>query len=102
MNTEFQSAEKAKHEFLILHVRYLGAHRPFVDDGAPRTETLAELKPRVLEFFKLTEGGGQHGGKIYTFAHAGKPLTDLSATLGHIAEVSNELKLDLVEQFEQG
>ncbi len=98
MNATIESGEKAKHEFLILHVRYLGAHRQFVDDGALPTETLAELKPRVLDFFTLSE----QGGKTYTFSHDDVPLTNMSETLGKLAAGKHELKLKLVEQFEQG
>jgi hypothetical protein len=98
MNTAVHSAEKAPHEFVVLHVRYLAAHRPFVDDGASRNETLASLKPRVLDFFKLSE----ESGKTYTFMLGDKALTNLSTTLGELAEGKNELKLDLDEQYEQG
>lgn len=98
MSTTIESGEKAKHDFLILHVRYLGAHRPFVDDGALPTETLAELKPKVLEFFTLSE----QGGKTYTFSRDDTPLTNMSETLAQLASGKHELKLKLVEQFEQG
>jgi len=98
MTASIESGAKPKHEFLLLHVRYLGAHKQFVDDGASRSETLADLKPRVLEFFKLTE---THG-KTYTFYHDKIALPDLSVTVGTIAAGDGELKLKLVEQYEQG
>ncbi len=98
ITTTIQAIEKVKHEFLVLHVRYLGVHHLFVDDGAPPTETLAQLKPRVLDYFRLSETGG----KTYSFSHDGKGLTNLSTTLGDVSEGKHELTLKLVEQFEQG
>lgn len=59
-------------------------------------------KPKILAFFELTESSGQQGGKVYTFAMSGTPLTDLSVTLGTLAAGKHELKLDLIEQLEQG
>jgi len=98
MNTMIEPPDGRHHEFLVLHVRYLGSHRPFIDDGASRNETLAELKPRVLDFFKLAESDG----KTYSFVLHHDPLTDMSKSLGQLAEGRHELKLKLVEQFEQG
>lgn len=85
------------------HVR-TGAHthRQYVDQHASSTATLASIKPAILAFFHLSEDAGQPAGKVYTFSHAGTPLTDQSVTLGSLAEGGHELKLDLVEQFEQG
>ena len=40
--------------------------------------------------------------KTYFFAHDGVVQTDLSLTLGTLAEGKEELKLDLIERFEQG
>jgi hypothetical protein len=94
------SAEKPLDQYLILHVRYLGAHHQFVDDGAARTETLAALMPRALEFFHLGDPAGHQ--KVYMFAHDGEVLKSPSTTLGEIAKGHEKLKLDLVEQFEQG
>jgi len=85
-----------------VRVRYLGARRPFEDPKAPAGETLAELKPRVLDFFKLKEGPMDGGTKVYVFAMDGVVLTDLSTTLGALAAGHHELKLDLLERFEQG
>jgi hypothetical protein len=99
MSDSVHSAEKPAAPYLVLHVRYLGAHHQFVDDGAARTETLAALLPRVLEFFRLGDPGGQ---KIYVFAHDGEVLRNTSTTLGELAKGHEKLKLDLVEQFEQG
>jgi len=87
---------------LHLRVRYLGARRPFEEEKAPVGETLAQLKPRVLEFFKLKEGPTDGGTKVYVFSLDGNVLTDLNATLGALAKGHGELKLDLLERFEQG
>jgi len=98
MESQTQQAAEAKHQTLVLQVRYLGSHRPFIDPHALASATLASVKPAVLAFFGLVEGAG----KVYTFAAAGVPLTDQSVTLGHLADGKHELKLDLVEQLVQG
>jgi len=105
MNIESQphiERAPAAHKTIELRVRYLGARRPFEDPKASPRETLAELKPRVLDFFKLKEGAVDGGTKVYEFAMGGVVLADLSATLGSLAEKDHELKLDLLERFEQG
>jgi hypothetical protein len=85
-----------------LRVRYIGAKQPFVDPKANPGETLAGLKPRVLTEFKLTEGAANGGTKTYLFAHDGVTLTDANVTLETLAGGKHELKLDLLERFEQG
>jgi hypothetical protein len=92
----------APHQTVDVRVRYLGARRPFEDPNAPAKETLAELKPRVLDFFKLKEGPVDGGIKVYVFAMDGVVLTDLNVTLGALAKGHHEVKLDLLERFEQG
>jgi len=99
MSDTIHPTEKSLDQYLVLHVRYLGAQHQFVDDGAARTETLAALLPRVFEFFHLSDHGGH---KIYMFTHDGEVLRNTSTTLGEIAKSHEKLKLDLVEQFEQG
>lgn len=89
-------------ESLVFDVRYLGAKKHYVDPHASASATLAQEKPKVLDFFGLKETPDQAGGKIYVFSHDGKPITDLSVTLGHLAAGKHELKLDLVEQLVQG
>lgn len=96
------AVEANKLKTLVLHVRYLGARRQYVDPHAALSETLSDVKPKVLDFFKLTETPGQPGGKVYTFALGTTPLTDLSATLGSLADGKHELSLSLIEQLEQG
>lgn len=97
-----QAVEASKQKTLVLRVRYVGARRQYVDPHASLSATLSDVKPRVLEFFQLTETPGQPGGKVYTFALGTTPLTDLSATLGSLAEGKHELSLSLIEQLEQG
>jgi hypothetical protein len=92
----------AAHKTIDLRVRYLGARHPYEDPKASATETLAELKPRVLEFFKLKEGPVDGGTKVYEFAMHGVVLANLNETLGALAKGEHELKLDLLERFEQG
>ena len=94
--------QTAPHEAIDLRVRYLGARRPFEDPKAPAKEALTELKPRVLDFFKLKEGPVDGGTKVYEFAMDGVVLSDLSVTLGALAKGHHDLKLDLLERFEQG
>jgi hypothetical protein len=105
MSVEIQThgeRHPAPHKTIDLRVRYLGARHPFEDPKAPAKESLAELKPRVLDFFKLKEGPADGGTKVYVFAIHGVVLTDLSETLGALAKGHHELKLDLLERFEQG
>lgn len=85
-----------------LQVRYIGAKKPFVDPKADPGETLTSLKPRVLAEFKLSEGAVNGGTKVYFFALDGVTLTDLNVTLEVLAHGKHELKLDLLERFEQG
>ncbi|MBS0418657.1 MAG: hypothetical protein JSR66_13170 [Proteobacteria bacterium] len=92
----------APNKTIAVRVRYLGARHPFEDPKAPAGENLAELKPRVLDFFKLKEGPVDGGTKVYVFAMDGLVLTDLNTTLGVLAKEHHELKLDLLERFEQG
>ena len=102
MNTEIQEGHKADHHSIAVRVRYIGAQKPYFDAHAKPAETLAALKQAVLSFFGLVEGSVENGSKVYVFAHDGVELTNLSQTLGQLATEGHELKLDLLEQFEQG
>lgn len=105
MTTDIQThgeRHPAPHKTIDLRVRYIGARRPYEDPKAPSGETLAGLKPRVLDFFKLEEGAADGGTKVYVFALNGVALADLNATLGSLADKHHDLKLDLLERFEQG
>lgn len=105
MNTiDSQEGLKAghTHDTLVLRVRYIAARKPLVEEHASSSDTLAGIKPRVLQFFELAEGAAGGGTKTYQFALEGVVLTDLSATLGSLAQGKHEIKLDLVERYEQG
>lgn len=105
MTTETHSSADpaaAHHHTIDFRVRYLGAKRPFEEPKAPAGETLAQEKPTVLEFFKLKEGPVEGGIKTYLFSQDGVIVTDLNQTLGTLAQGHHELKLDLLERFEQG
>lgn len=106
MSTEIQEApEKAHvHDMVVLRVRYIAARKRFIDAHAQKTESLSALKPRVLDFYGLAEGGADGGTKTYHFSLEGRVLTDLGATLGSLSHPKHELELDLdlLERFEQG
>jgi len=93
-----ESVQEKHHQTLAVRVRYIGSHKAFEDPHASVDETLGALRSRALSFFGLTE----EANKVYTVALDGVPLTDLTKTLGQIASGKHELKLDLLEQFEQG
>lgn len=104
METEVQEGQQAAHnnKTLVVRVRYITSRKQFVDPQALQEESLADLKPRVLEFFELVEGSIEGGTKTYQFALEGIVQTNLGATLGSLAEGKHEIKLDLIERFEQG
>lgn len=104
MNTDIKEGhETAGHQHTIaVRVRYIGAHKPYVDSHAKPDETLAILMHQVLNFFGLVEGSVDNDTKVYAFAHNGVELTNLSQTLGQLATEEPEIKFDLLEQFEQG
>ncbi|MHB1267532.1 MAG: hypothetical protein ACYCY2_07990 [Acidithiobacillus ferriphilus] len=104
MTTEIQGGPETDHihDTLILRVRYIAARKPLVDETAQKNASLAAIKPLVLRFFGLVEGGVDGGTKTYHFALDGIVLTDLGATLGFLADGKHELKLDFIERFEQG
>jgi len=82
-------------------VRYAAATKPFVDPKALAAESVAHLKARVLEHFKLQDSPPGEG-KTYSLALGEDLLTNPSATLGSLVQHGNHLKLSLVEQFTQG
>lgn len=97
-----QVSQKTDHKKVALKVRYIAARQPFVDTHASMEETLAQLKPRVLSFFGLSEGAVDGGTKSYSFALDNVIQTNLEAKLGVLADSHPNLKLDLIERFEQG
>ncbi len=94
--------QNAHQKAIVLKVRYIAAKKQFVDPKANPNDTLALVKPAVLEFFQLVEGNVNGGTKLYNFALDGILLTNLSASLLSLAENKHELTLDLIERFEQG
>lgn len=90
-----------KEKALNVRVRYLAARNPFVDNVDAQVK-LNDFKPTVLQFFGLAEGAANGGTKVYNFALNGIVQTDLQSTLGGLAASKHELKLDLIEQFQQG
>lgn len=104
MTAEVKESHQVAHhdKTLVVKVRYITARKKFVDQQASPDETLAMLKPRVLEFFGLAEGSVEGGTKTYLFAVDGVLQSNLDATLGSLAHGKHELDLDLTERFEQG
>jgi len=95
--------EVAHHlDTLNLHVRYLASPKPYVDPKALLTETLGELKPVVLKYFGLVEGPVDGGRKEYAFSAHGVIQSNMSETLGNLAQGKHQLELKLLEQFIQG
>ena len=95
-------AAKPPHSQLLqVQVRYVAKSKPFEDRVAPET-TLSSLKPKVLDFFGLTEGNVGGGTKNYNFVYNETTVTDLSITLTSLAGGAHEIKLKLVEQLTQG
>lgn len=87
--------------YLTVTIRYAAATKPFVDTKALEAESVAHLKARVLEHFKLQDSPPGEG-KTYSLALGEDLLTNPSATLGSLVQHGNHLKLSLVEQFTQG
>jgi hypothetical protein len=104
MDTVIEQGEKGAqhHQTLSLRVRYIASRKQYEDPKASKSETLGVLKSKVLVFFNLQEGAVEGGTKSYFFAHDGVVQTDPSLTLGTLAEGKKDLKLDLIERFEQG
>lgn len=100
MKTPGESAPH--HDTLVIQVRYLAASQPYVDPKAHGTETVSQLKPRVLEHFELVEGDFDGGRKQYAFSVDGVMLTDLNVSLASIAKGKHRVELTLLEQFIQG
>jgi hypothetical protein len=68
MEAEIQEGRQtAHHKTLVVRVRYITSRKQFVDPQAQQEESLAALKPRVLEFFELVEGSVDGGTKTYHY-----------------------------------
>ena len=74
-------------------VRFAAAPKPFQDHDARRDETLG-----------LVEGQSTPDGNTVTYKlyHGKAELTDLSATLGSLAEQAHALELKLSQFVQQG
>lgn len=87
---------------LRVTVHYSAAEEPFHTEAA-RSETVGQLKPRVLAAFGVTEGQTADGGTVtYTLYHQKTPLENPSQTLGEIAGDQKRLQLKLSQQITQG
>ncbi|MES2522549.1 MAG: hypothetical protein V4617_07630 [Gemmatimonadota bacterium] len=109
MTTQMQPPDaehspNAKPDTLNVIVRYAAAPKPFHDTGASRDETLAALKVRVLNTFGLSEGPSALDGNAITYKlYDGKTeLTDLTVTLGTLAEKGRAVELKLSQHIQQG
>lgn len=102
-STEISGGDLARpHEHLVLRVRYLASPQPYIEPHANEAETLATLKPRVLQHFGLAEGDANGGRKEYVFADDGVIQTNLNVTIGELSDGKHTLLLTLLEQFVQG
>jgi hypothetical protein len=88
---------------LKVTVEYVGSGKPFKDDNADRSETVGQLKQRVLSYFELTEGQGP-GGNNYTYIlyYQKTPLENMNQQIGEITGDKDVLKLKLNQQITQG
>lgn len=90
------------HDKLNVVVHYPAAEEPFKDE-AERTETVGQLKARVLAAFGLVEGQLPDGNiAAYTLYHHKTPLENLNQTLGEIAGEQKVLQLKISQQITQG
>ena len=104
MNTKDNGGDAVEHknDELLVQVRYLAVHQPYVEPHAAVTGTLVQLKARTLTHFGLMEGDADGGRKTYSLSLAGETLTDMNVTLGSLADGKHRLEFTLVEQFIQG
>lgn len=104
MNTKDNSGDAVEHkkDELLVQVRYLAVHQPYLEPHATITDTLGQLKARALTHFELVEGDANGGRKTYSLSLEGETLTDMNATLGSLANGKHRLEFTLVEQFIQG
>lgn len=95
-------AGDATHHHLTVQVRYPAAPRPFIDSHVSPTETVGQLKARILDAFEVSETSGPDGQTLYILYHEDERLDDMARTLGQIAGHEHVLKLKLVQQLVQG
>jgi hypothetical protein len=100
MQTESQGQHRSD-----VHVKvvYAPAADKFNDPHVKPTETVGQLKARVLDFFKLKEGPRPDGSvATYTLYQGKTLLEDMAQTIGAIAHGEHTLDLKLAEQIVQG
>lgn len=104
MNAKDNGGDAVEHkkDELLVQVRYLAVHQPYVEPHAAVTDTLGQLKARSLTHFGLVEGDADGGRKTYSLSLAGETLTDITIALGSLADGKHRLEFTLVEQFIQG
>lgn len=90
-----------KSQGVVVRVRYAPVKQPFTENHALQTDTLADVKARALAHFHLSEGSVDGGSKTYSLSFNDVVQTNLSLTVGELAE-HHQLSLLLVEQFTQG
>lgn len=88
---------------LKLQVTFVASGKPFDDDAASRSETIGQLKARVLMAFGLQETTEPDGTQVTYTLHFEKQLLDNpSVTLGSLAGDKDHLHLKLGKQIVQG
>jgi hypothetical protein len=88
---------------LNVNVTYPAARKPYHQEGAPRSETLATLKTAVLNAFGLEETTAPDGTTTtYWFYKDKDRLENLAVTLGSLAGEAHALALKLAQQITQG
>ena len=104
MEIENKDGQHSTHQnnTVNVRIRYITARDPFVDPHVRMDESLATLKNRALDFFKLIEGDVEGGTKTYQLALDGTVLTNLNVTVGSLTKDKHEIKFDLIECLVQG
>jgi len=103
METEHHKNPHPHPQTLKLKVTFVAAGRPFEDDATSRSETIGQLKPRVLTAFGLQEGAEPDGTQVtYTLHFERQLLDNPSITLGSLAGDKDHLHLKLGKQVTQG
>ena len=82
---------------------YLAARKP-ANLKFPAVTPLSEVKAAILDAFKLEEGPTPDGQSqiVYHLYDGEAKLTDLSRTIGSVAEPGKHAKLNIVKQIIQG
>ena len=88
---------------LKVTVHYPPAEEPFKDDDADPSETVGQLKARVLLAFGLEEGQTPDGSTIvYPLYDKKQQLENPAQTLGELSGNQKVLQLKLSQQITQG